>query len=253
MTDARRRVARYGWRPDLPTIATTSTARSWTASRACRCRTRSTSARACRLCLIRASSAAARPTRFAARWASCTPASSARALQLYYDERVIEGDVSQDDGAQIRDGVKVLNQTGVGPEADWPYVEAKFAHKPPAKELKEAAQHKVTTYERLTTRAGFRQCLAAGFPFVIGFTAYESFESDAVAKSGVVPMPGKPEQVVGGHAVCVIGYDVNAPGGDSYFVRNSWGADWGLGGDFWMPAAYFENDNLADDAWTLRA
>lgn len=173
-------------------------------------------------------------------------------LQLYYDERLIEGDVAQDGGAQIRDGVKVLNKTGLGPESEWPYDPAKFAHKPPVRELRDAAKAKISSYSRLLTQQDFMSCLADGFPLVFGFTVYESFESEAVAKSGVVPMPGKREQVVGGHAVCAIGYDTTRADGPHYKVRNSWGSAWGQDGDFWMPAAYLENSRLASDAWTLR-
>ena len=39
-------------------------------------------------------------------------------LFVYYGERVIEGDVRQDAGAEIRDGVKVLNKLGAPPETD---------------------------------------------------------------------------------------------------------------------------------------
>lgn len=174
-------------------------------------------------------------------------------LQVYYCERLLEYSVEVDAGAMIRDGVKVLNSTGAAPEADWPYVTSKFAKVPPAKAFRDAKAHKISSYSRLTTGDDFRQCLAAGFPFVIGFTVYESFESDAVAHHGVMPLPGPRERVLGGHAVCVIGYDLTRRDGPHYQVRNSWGADWGDRGDFWAPAAYFENPNLADDAWTLRA
>jgi len=95
-----------------------------------------------------------------------------------------------------------------------------------------------------------RQCLAEGYPFVFGFTVYEAFESAVVAKSGQLNLPGKNEQNVGGHAVCAVGYDDRA---GRLLVRNSWGADWGLGGYFTMPYDYAGNLNLADDFWTLRA
>ncbi len=173
-------------------------------------------------------------------------------LQLYYGERLLEGDVGQDNGAQIRDGVKVLNKTGLGPESVWPYDISKFAQAPPAAELAAAGTETVTSYSRLTSASDFRSCLAAGFPFVIGFTVYEAFEGSQVAEHGVVPMPKPREKSLGGHAVCVIGYDLTRSDGPHYEVRNSWGSDWGDGGNFWMPCAYFENPKLADDAWTLR-
>jgi len=64
-----------------------------------------------------------------------------------------------------------------------------------------------------------RACMAAGFPFVFGFTVYESFESAEVAKTGIVPMPGPAERTLGGHAVCAVGYDDK---GKRFLVRNSW-------------------------------
>lgn len=171
---------------------------------------------------------------------------------IYYGERSIEHDIRRDNGAMIRDGVKVLAKKGVPAEADWPYDAAHFAKKPTAAVVKEAALRKVSSYSRLTTGDDFRNCLAEGHPFVIGFTVYESFESQEVAETGIVRLPTKEERVLGGHAVCVIGYDRKGPAGDSYEVRNSWGDAWGDHGNFWMPAAYLESANLADDAWTLR-
>ena len=45
-------------------------------------------------------------------------------LFIYYNERVIEGDVSTDAGAQIRDGIKVVATEGAPPESEWPYSDA---------------------------------------------------------------------------------------------------------------------------------
>ena len=53
-------------------------------------------------------------------------------LFIYYNERVIEGTVSSDSGAQIRDGIKTVASQGVCPEPDWPYDITKFTQKPPA-------------------------------------------------------------------------------------------------------------------------
>jgi C1A family cysteine protease len=94
-----------------------------------------------------------------------------------------------------------------------------------------------------------RGCLAEGFPFIFGFTVYESFESDAVASTGVAPMPGPGERVLGGHAVLAVGYD---DADQRFLVRNSWGTKWGNGGYFTMPYAYLTERNLSSDFWTLR-
>jgi C1A family cysteine protease len=84
---------------------------------------------------------------------------------------------------------------------------------------------------------------------VFGFTVYESFEGDAVAKTGEVSMPGPSEKVLGGHAVVAVGYDDST---QRFIVRNSWGPGWGMGGYFTIPYAYLTDSNLADDFWTVR-
>jgi len=85
---------------------------------------------------------------------------------------------------------------------------------------------------------------------VFGFTVYDAFESAAVAKSGVLNLPGKKENVIGGHAAMVVGYNDSQK---RFIVRNSWDTDWGQKGYFTMPYDYLDsNKNLADDFWTIR-
>jgi len=51
-------------------------------------------------------------------------------LFIYYNERVIEGTVTSDSGAQLRDGVKTVAKRGICPAKVWPYDISKFAVKP---------------------------------------------------------------------------------------------------------------------------
>ena len=98
-------------------------------------------------------------------------------LFIYYNERAMEGTVRQDAGAQIRDGVKSVATLGAPPETDWPYDIGKFAQKPPKQAYTDAKSDLVTTYARVTQDlTQMRGCLAEGYPFVFGFTVYESFE-----------------------------------------------------------------------------
>ncbi len=150
-------------------------------------------------------------------------------LFIYYNERVIEHSTKYDNGAMIRDGIKTLAKQGVCTEKKWPYIVSKFAVKPTVSCYKEALNRQITSYHRILTLAEMRSCLAEGFPFVFGFTVYESFESDQVAKSGIVNMPKPKEKVVGGHAVLAVGYN---DAGKRFVVRNSWGSDWGMKGYF---------------------
>ncbi len=171
-------------------------------------------------------------------------------LFIYYNERAIEGTISTDSGAQIRDGIKTVGAQGVCPEPDWPYVITQFAMKPPKLDYSEGLGNRAVGYSRLVQNLNLlKGCLASGFPFVFGFTVYESFESPAVAQSGMVPMPSPNEKTVGGHAVMAVGYDDTA---QRFIVRNSWGTTWGISGYFMMPYAYVTDPNLADDLWTIR-
>jgi C1A family cysteine protease len=105
-------------------------------------------------------------------------------------------------------------------------------------------------YQRVTqTLNQFRGCLASGYPFVLGFTVYESFESPAVAKSGHTPMPAPAEKSIGGHAILAVGYDDTK---QWFLLRNSWGPDWGRKGYFTLPYAYVTDAQLASDFWTIR-
>ena len=172
-------------------------------------------------------------------------------LFIYYNERVMEGTVDSDAGAQIRDGIKSVATRGAPPEKDWPYVIAKFRDNPPASAYRDAKADMVTLYQRLIQDLNtMKGCLASGFPFVFGFTVYASFEGPKVARTGIVPMPAADEKMVGGHAVMAVGYD---DASRHFLVRNSWGPSWGLKGYFKMPYAYLTNRRLASDLWTIRS
>lgn len=171
-------------------------------------------------------------------------------LFIYYNERVLEHTVNEDAGAQIRDGIKSVVKQGVCPETQWPYVIAQFTRKPSPACYEEALEHQVLSYRRLQPLlAQMKGCLASGFPFIFGFSVYESFESPTVARTGRVPLPQSGERVLGGHAVLAVGYDDAI---QCFTVRNSWGATWGAKGYCYMPYAYLTDPNLASDFWTIR-
>jgi C1A family cysteine protease len=184
-------------------------------------------------------------------------------LFIYYNERATEGTVGSDAGAQIRDGIKSVASQGDCPESEWPYDDtpadettglfppgARAATQPSQSCYVDAIKHKALSYQSIDQNlADMKGCLSSGYPFVFGFTVYQSFESQDVARTGNVPMPSADEQIMGGHAVLAVGYDDEE---GMFICRNSWGSGWGDAGYFYMPYAYLLDDNLSDDFWTIR-
>ena len=170
-------------------------------------------------------------------------------LFIYYNCRVLEHDVTQDNGTTIRTGAKVCTKYGSAIETLWPYDIKKFTIKPPVTAYQDAPKQKASQYMALNGLLPMKTCLVQGFPFAIGISVYESFETEKVASTGIIPMPKSNEQMLGGHAICAVGYNDTK---NAFYCRNSWGIRWGIKGHFWIPYAYLTNTSLAGDAWTLR-
>jgi C1A family cysteine protease len=170
-------------------------------------------------------------------------------LFIYYNERALEGTIDTDSGAMIRDGMKSVAKVGVCTETTWPYDVPRFTEKPPKTAYTEAKKHQALVYRRVMANLHQMQgCLASGYPFVFGFSVYESFMSEDVAKTGKVPLPPRGEQLLGGHAVLAVGYD---DADQSFIVRNSWGTAWGIKGYCTMPYGYLTDPQLARDFWAI--
>ncbi|MBV8818192.1 MAG: C1 family peptidase [Acidobacteriaceae bacterium] len=146
--------------------------------------------------------------------------------------------------------MKSLASQGICPEAMWPYHVQSFASKPDAACYTSALQHRTVQYRRVPQDlVSLKSCLAGGYPFVLGITVFQSFESDAVAKTGRVPMPSANDQELGGHAVMAVGY---SDASQRFLIRNSWGPKWGINGYFTLPYEYVTNTDLTSDLWTIR-
>lgn len=173
-------------------------------------------------------------------------------LFLYYNERAYENTVDEDAGAELRTGVKVCAKAGCCAEDMWPYDTEQFTVKPSDACYQAANNNLLKTYMRIdNTRLNLlKTCLADGYTFVCGIIIFDSFESDRVALTGIVPMPAtNSEELLGGHAVTCVGYD---DANRHFIMRNSWSDNWGDRGHFYIPYAYLTNAELAMDFWTLR-
>lgn len=179
-------------------------------------------------------------------------------LFIYYEERVIEGTVSQDAGAQIRDGIKVVATKGAPLETDWAYDISKFDQRPPQQAYTDAVKHQALKYQSIVVGqpgAPMRTAIANHRPIVFGFSVPDTFE-DPNWDPAKTPLsiPGPNNQIVGGHAVAVVGYDFSLSrfSVPVFEVRNSWGESWGDQGHFFMDYHWFDPyRGLASDLWVI--
>jgi len=172
-------------------------------------------------------------------------------LQNYFDAREMEDSIEADAGAEIRDNIKAAARLGIAREELWPYDITKFADRPPPHVYDNAQNYQAIEFQRVPVSViGLKQVLADGFPVVIGVSLFDSFESREVEHGGVVPMPDLGvETLVGGHCMLVVGFGQR----DGYFtVRNSWGDDWGDGGNCYMPYQYLGSIDYGSDYWVIR-
>lgn len=173
-------------------------------------------------------------------------------LFLYYHEREIEGDIQDDKGAILRDGMSVLEKIGVCPEEDYPYTED-FRDTPSSKAESGAALYRIGQYNRVQDLSRLKSALAHGLPVVLGFLVTNSFFSEEVKRTGIVPISGTDDVITengqaAGHAVCAVGYDTDK---QIVIIRNSWGTDWGDKGYCYFPYELFQN-GIVQDMWTGR-
>jgi C1A family cysteine protease len=161
----------------------------------------------------------------------------------------------EDSGVDNRTMLKAVAKYGFCNETLWPYKVAKFSHKPPQSCFTAARKNRIKSYAAVQQNlAQMKGCIASGFPFLFGFDVYESFMTDAVAKTGIVPMPKvATEKQIGGHDVTFFGYDDSTK---MFKFRNHWvnpdGTPWGDHGNGYFPYDYAVS-SMASDFWVINA
>lgn len=170
-------------------------------------------------------------------------------LFIYFEERVLEGTVNQDAGAQIRHGIDVITDTGACKESTWPYIESRFAVKPSSRSYVEAASYQALHGYKVdfTDKRSIRIALTSGYPVVFGALLYPGIDK-ITWRNATLEMPRKGERSVGGHCMVIVGHD---DAKQLYKVRNSWGIGWGRDGHLWIPYDYIHSQKICGDFWVI--
>lgn len=170
-------------------------------------------------------------------------------LFVYYNARSIQGWENEDSGSYIRDGFKALNKWGLASESVWPYITKDFAKKPTTEVYTDGLLNVTVKYATVEqSESIIKQTLLSGAAVSFGFNVYSSFFGYWESTTGVMPIPKSNENLEGGHAVTIIGWDNSKK---AFLIQNSWGTSWGLNGKFWMPYSFLLNPNEADDFWCI--
>lgn len=179
------------------------------------------------------------------------PATLVSRLALYYAERLKEGSVGTDSGAQPRDGLLKFQKDGVGREELWAYDIARFTEAPPVEEEADGPNHRIKAFYRVPGLLGAKAALVANHPVNMAFLCFSGIQR---TRNGTIPLPQSGEQPEGGHNVYLRGYQDRAdwPGGGYFILRNSWSKRWGIGGDGLIPYAYAGNSQLAFEFWLMQ-
>lgn len=166
-------------------------------------------------------------------------------LFIYYNARAEYGNIQTDDGIFLRDGLKTLAKFGVCSENLWPYDIDKFDDKPTDECYEDAKKRKVLKYQKLTSIYYITEVLNSNKPVVFGMEIYDSF-MELNERISTVSFPGRKEKSIGGHAMCMVGYDLNKR---LFLTKNSFGSNWGDKGYCWIPFDYIKQEGY--DIWTF--
>jgi hypothetical protein len=146
-------------------------------------------------------------------------------------------------GTSIRCAMKVLQKIGVPCEDAYPYSD-KFRGEPTKWAKLISKWGLIDSYWRVRGIDDLRLALVNG-PVVIGIACFrEIFSPD---KNGNVRYPRNPNELLGGHAICAVGFNDNTR---KIKFKNSWSTGWGKNG--YGTISYRYVNDFMWDAWACK-
>jgi C1A family cysteine protease len=150
----------------------------------------------------------------------------------------------EEEGTYPRVAMKILFKYGVCPEIFWPYKPHQTNDHKPGADLK-ARIYRIKAYARLNSLLEMKRSLLVNGPFLAGVKVFDSWFNPGVARTGLVPMPKKGEDLAGGHAICFVGYDDRKK---IFKFKNSWSKEWADRGYGYLKYEYLSR--YCQDAWS---
>lgn len=154
----------------------------------------------------------------------------------------------EDQGTYFRLGMKMLLETGVAPESDWPYSVPPAPVPDVSRMTVDAAPQKINSYARLNSVESMVASLMLNGPFVLGLIVTEGWYTDAAINTGMIDPSIAAAPNDGGHAVAIIGYDADKR---LFKVKNSWGTSYGDKGYVYLTRDWVANPQNALEAWAM--
>ena len=152
-------------------------------------------------------------------------------------------------GSYIQRAMEQMSRQGALPLDQFPYNDQECERQPTSQQIQEASQYKIHGFTRLTDGDNInainvravKEHLAKDAPVVIGMMVGQSFMQDMMGQELWQPQGGDESGMgMGGHAMCVIGYDDRKFNG-AFQIMNSWGPQWGKDGVAWVKYGDFKN------------
>ncbi|MBN1524557.1 MAG: hypothetical protein JW904_08745 [Spirochaetales bacterium] len=133
----------------------------------------------------------------------------------------------QDAGAPLEYALMLVIEDGCATLDTMPYT-LNYREKPNTMAVREAQDYKAKSFARVDPKdlSAVKKMLSRGMPVLIGMMVYENFQ---FYSGGVYDKVSG--QLLGGHAMCVVGYDESKK---AFKIINSWSTSWGEQGYAWV-------------------
>lgn len=131
------------------------------------------------------------------------------------DDKQDGNDINEDNGMTGRDVMRILKDIGICKESEYPYFKIEKASEIPIEIYNSASKNKISSYARIYSMDGLKHSLKCNGPCLITFPVFNY--------GNEMWIQNKDEEMMGGHAMTVVGYnDIEK----HFIIRNSWGSNW---------------------------